>query len=458
VDHLLNLDITCRGADYENDLIADTITNVRQLKIIQNKNGEEGCNRYIISNSEDIYSVLYVYALFRWCGWKKDQITFDIVPLFETMTGMGNSKEVMTKLFGLKDYRKHVERRGNKQTIMLGFSDGTKDGGYLKANWSIFKTKENLSKVCDQNNIKAIFFDGRGGPPARGGGKSHRFYAAQSPEISNHEIQLTIQGQTITSTFGTKEQFSHHCEQLLTAGLYKSFFGEQNHLSKDSRAMIEELSKLSYKKYISLKEDPKFIPYLEEMSTLKYYGKAKIGSRPGKRGKKEVLDLTDLRAISFVGSWSQLKQNVPGYYGIGTAIKKMVDEGNLDKIKNLFHDVPVFKALIMNSMMSLSKCYFELTSYIEKNPEYKDFWKQLYEEYLLSTEMVLLISDYKELMEEEKISKKSIEIREKIVLPLLLIQQCALQKVGQDTKLRKVYEKMITRSLYGNINASRNSA
>ena len=177
-----------------------------------------------------------------------------------------------------------------------------------------------------------------------------------------------------------------------------------------------------------------------------------------KEEKKEKLDLTDLRAISFVGSWSQLKQNVPGYYGIGTAIKQMVDKGQLEKIKNLFHHVPFFKALVMNSMMSLSKCYFELTSYIKKNKEYKEFWQQLHDEYLLSTEMVLLISDYKELMEEEHISKNSIEIREKIVLPLLLIQQYALQKVGQDSDLKEVYEKMITRSLYGNINASRNSA
>jgi phosphoenolpyruvate carboxylase len=458
VDILINKNLKLDPQDFNDELIKDTLINIRQLVDIQKKNGETGCNRYIISNSEDIYSVLFVFALFRWCGWQKESLTFDIIPLFETMIGMNESAMIMQYLFDLPSYMSHLERRERKQTIMLGFSDGTKDGGYLKANWSIINTKESLSKICDQNDIKAIFFDGRGGPPARGGGKSHRFYAAQSPDISNHEIQLTIQGQTITSKYGTEAQFIYNAEQLLTAGLYKSFFGHKNSIDTDSRSLIEQLSEISYEKYISLKKHPLFIPYLEEKSTLKYYANANIGSRPGKRGQKKKLELTDLRAISFVGSWSQLKQNVPGYYGLGTAIKTLIDSGNLEALKDLFHNKPVFKALILNSMMSLSKCNFELTAYIKKDERFRDFWLILYEEYKLSCEMLLLISGYDELMAEEKVSRSSIEIREKIVLPLLIIQQYALQKVALDTDFKSVYEKIITRSLYGNINASRNSA
>ena len=341
---------------------------------------------------------------------------------------------------------------------MLGFSDGTKDGGYLKANWSILKTKETLSKVSDKNGIKAIFFDGRGGPPARGGGKTHRFYAAQTKNISNNEIQLTIQGQTITSTYGTKEQFIHNSEQLLTAGLSNNLFGKENVISKQDRKLIEELSDLSFEKYDALKNHEKFISYLENRSTLKYYQKANIGSRPGKRGNKKKLELTDLRAISFVGSWSQLKQNVPGYFGIGTAIKTFKDAGRIRELKKLYKEVPFFKALMLNSMMSLSKCYFELTSYMQQDKEYGAFWNILHEEYMLSKEMLLLISGSKVLMENEAVSRESIKIRESIVLPLLAIQQYALQKIGQKTTYKKEYEKIVTRSLYGNINASRNSA
>ncbi|MGP1992693.1 phosphoenolpyruvate carboxylase [Zobellia laminariae] len=458
IDILINKNITINASDYSEDIVKDTINNIQQLKGIQDSNGEDGCNRYIISNSEDIFSVLFVFGLFRWCGWKKEDISFDIVPLFETMIGMDGAENTMQTLFDLPEYNAHLERRNKKQTIMLGFSDGTKDGGYLKANWAIFKTKETLSKVCDKNGFSAIFFDGRGGPPARGGGKTHRFYAAQTKTVANHEIQLTIQGQTITSTYGTKEQFIHNSEQLLTAGLSNNLFGKENVISKEHRKLIEQLSELSFSKYDALKQHDKFMPYLENRSTLKYYQKANIGSRPGKRGNKKKLELSDLRAISFVGSWSQLKQNVPGYFGLGTAIQTIKDEGRLSELKKLYKEVPFFKALMSNSMMSLSKCYFELTSYMQKDEEYGAFWNILHEEYLLSKKMLLLISGSKILMENEAISRESIRIRENIVLPLLVIQQFALQKIGQDKGFKDEYEKIVTRSLYGNINASRNSA
>lgn len=458
VDILLHKNIKVDANDYTEDIVKDTLINVAQLKEIQKKNGEEGCNRYIISNSEDIFSILFVYALFRWCGWKPDTITFDIVPLFETMRGMDGAEKTMETLFAMPEYRAHLERRNNVQTIMLGFSDGTKDGGYLKANWSILKTKETLSKVCKKNGIKAVFFDGRGGPPARGGGKTHRFYAAQTKDVANHEIQLTIQGQTITSTYGTKEQFMHNSEQLLTAGLSNNLFGKENIISRESRKLIEELSELSFAKYDGLKQHEKFIPYLENKSTLKYYTKANIGSRPGKRGNKAKLELTDLRAISFVGSWSQLKQNVPGYFGLGTAIKALKDEGRIKEVKKLYKEVPFFEALMLNSMMSLSKCYFELTSYMKEDAEYGEFWNILHAEYELSKKMLLEISGFDILMQNEGVSRESVKIRENIVLPLLVIQQYALQKIGQNADHKALYEKIVTRSLYGNINASRNSA
>ncbi|MDF0708201.1 phosphoenolpyruvate carboxylase [Flagellimonas okinawensis] len=444
--------------DFEDDIVKDTIVNIQNLKTIQETNGEDGCNRYIISNSEDVFAVLFVFGLFRWCGWDEKEITFDIVPLFETMKGMEASEEVMQTLFDIPKYRQHLERRRDIHTIMLGFSDGTKDGGYLKANWSILKTKETLSKVCKKNGIAAIFFDGRGGPPARGGGKTHRFYAAQTKDVANHEIQLTIQGQTITSTYGTKEQFMHNSEQLLTAGLSNNLFGKELTISAAQRKLIEELSESSFDKYDALKQHEKFIPYLENRSTLKYYTKANIGSRPGKRGNKKQLTLSDLRAISFVGSWSQLKQNVPGYFGLGTALQKLKDEGRLGEVKKLYKEVPFFKALMLNSMMSLAKSNFDLTSYMKDDPEFGDFWNILHEEFQLSKKMLLQISGLKILMEDEAVSRESVKIREKIVLPLLVIQQNALYHITQNSEYKELYEKIVTRSLYGNINASRNSA
>lgn len=455
---LLKKDLTLKPTDFNEDIVKDTIKNIKQLKTIQSRNGEQGCNRYIISNSEDICSVLFVFGLFRWCGWAEEDITFDIIPLFETMKGMDAAEEVMQTLFDIPAYRKHLERRKEMHTVMLGFSDGTKDGGYLKANWSILKTKETISKVCKKNGIKVMFFDGRGGPPARGGGKTHRFYASQTKDVANHEIQLTIQGQTITSTYGTKEQFIHNSEQLLTAGLSNNLFGKEYKISASERKLIEELSELSFAKYDALKQHDKFISYLEHRSTLKYYSNANIGSRPGKRGNKKQLELSDLRAISFVGSWSQLKQNVPGYFGLGTAIKTLADQGRLKEIKSLYKKVPFFRALMSNSMMSLAKTNFGLTNYMKDDAEYAEFWHVLHDECLLSEKMLLKISGQKILMEQEAVSRESVKIREKIVLPLLVIQQNALYHITQNTEFKALYEKIVTRSLYGNINASRNSA
>ncbi|RZT96573.1 phosphoenolpyruvate carboxylase type 1 [Ancylomarina subtilis] len=457
INILLTQEIDLSNFYADDPLIADTIANIIQLSSIQVSNGEQGCHRYIISNSEDIFSILFVFALFRWTTNDISYINFDIVPLFETMKGMSEASVIMEKIFNTVPYADHLKRRNMRQTMMLGFSDGTKDGGYLKANWSIYKTKEALTALCERYQIKSIFFDGRGGPPARGGGKTHRFYASQGAKISNEEIQLTIQGQTITSTYGTKEQFQHSCEQLISAGLYNFTYHDEASISEENRRLLEDLSELSFRKYNALKQHEMFIPYLENVSPLKYYSKAKIGSRPAKRGQKKQLELTDLRAISFVGSWSLLKQNIPGYFGIGTALKNLKDQNRLDDLKALYKEVPYFKALISNSMMSLSKCYFELTAYMEKQDAYSDFWRILFDEYQLSKKMILEITEYDELMADEPISKRSIENREAIVLPLLVIQQYALQKLSQNTGNESVFEKMVVRSVYGNINASRNS-
>ncbi len=437
----------------------DSIKNIINVKTIQQKNGERGMNRYIISNSDDIKDVLNVFALFKICGYNDDEINMDIVPLFETMEGLDNSEEVMRRLYQLPVYQKHLIKRKNQQTIMLGFSDGTKDGGYLKANWEIYRTKERLTKISEEFGIKVIFFDGRGGPPARGGGKTHDFYASQGKTIANNKIELTIQGQTITSVFGNKDQAKYNFEQLLTAGVENDVFSSQKKdLTVPERNLMQELSELSYQKYTELKSHSKFVPYLQEMSTLQYYGRTNIGSRPSKRGGDEELKFEDLRAIPFVGSWSLLKQNIPGFYGFGTALKKMDEAGKFDGVKKLYQESDFFKTLVLNSMMSLNKTYFPLTYYMAEHQKFGKFWEILFSEFLLSKEMMLKLTGFEILMQEEPLSRKSVKIREKIVLPLLTIQQYALTKLQKQENNKEAFEKLVMRSLFGNINASRNSA
>ncbi|MEK9756577.1 MAG: phosphoenolpyruvate carboxylase, partial [Bacteroidota bacterium] len=203
----------------------------------------------------------------------------------------------------------------------------------------------------------------------------------------------------------------------------------------------------------------------EKMSTIKYYSMANIGSRPTKRGSKdEKFEFEKLRAIPFVGGWNQLKQNVPGFFGLGTSIDYFYKKNKIKDVKDLYNEVPFFRALVSNSMMSLTKSFFELTAYMSKDEEFGDFWGIIHQEYLLTKKMLLKISNFKELMENEPANKLSIETRESIVMPLITIQQYALQIVKEidkglyDKNYKETFEKMITRSLYGNINASRNSA
>jgi phosphoenolpyruvate carboxylase len=445
-------------------LANSTLGSIRAMKEIQENNGEKACNRYIISNNQSALNILEVFTMFRLSDWENP--TVDIVPLFETVSDLKVAPIVMETVYNNPIYKKHLRSRKNQQTIMLGFSDGTKDGGYLMANWSILKAKEALTSISRKYGIKAVFFDGRGGPPARGGGNTHQFYSSMGTFVESDEIQLTVQGQTISSNFGTIQSCQYNLEQLLSSGIQNRVFNDSNSQSgKDDKKILDKLANISYKAYSDFKSHPKFVPYLEHVSTIKYYAKTNIGSRPSKRGNVDSkFDFSSLRAIPFVGSWSQLKQNVPGFYGVGTALKYYSDKKEFSKIKKLYKTSPFFRTLMSNSMMSLTKSFFKLTAYMKNDPEYGEFWSLIYEEYKLTKKLILRLSGFNSLMENEPANKASIEIREKIVLPLITIQQFALRKIkeieNKKDKLEdlEVYEKMVTRSLFGNINASRNSA
>ena len=448
---------------FKDEFSIRTLKTMMAIKEIQETNGEFASNRYIISNNQTAVNVMELYAMLKLTVFQ-DNLPVDIVPLFETVPDLENAGMVMETLYSNKAYRKHLQERGNKQTIMLGFSDGTKDGGYLMANWAIFKAKEELTKVSRKHKISVVFFDGRGGPPARGGGKTHNFYASLGPTIEDKEVQLTIQGQTISSNFGTLDSSQYNMEQLISSGILNRLSDTNPKLSRTDKSTMNTLAKVSYNTYSKFKQHPNFLGYLERMSTLKYYAKTNIGSRPSKRGTSNELVFSDLRAIPFVGSWSQLKQNVPGFFGVGTALKYYEDKGEFRKVKQLYKNSSFFKTLIENSMMSMAKSFFNLTKYMSEDEEFGEFWKLIYEEYKLSKRLILKLTGYKELMEEEPAGKASIEVRESIVLPLLTIQQYALRKVQELRKHNstsddmEVFEKMVTRAMFGNINASRNSA
>ena len=443
----------------------DTIESVQVVKQIQKYNGVQGCNRYIISQCNSALNAMEVYGLFLLGGWKKEELNIDIVPLFETIDDLKGAAAIMRKLYTNEEYKQHLKRRNNNQVIMVGFSDGTKDGGYLMANWSIYKAKEELTAISKECGIDVVFFDGRGGPPARGGGKTHKFYASLGKNISSKEIQLTIQGQTVSSNFGTIDSAQFNLEQLIHAGISNDVFSDDEKTLDDAEQdLIQQLADISFDSYTHLKNHPEFVDYLVHASPLRFYSDTNIGSRPAKRGASSKFSLKSLRAIPFVGAWSQLKQNVTGYFGVGTALQKLEQQGNLPAIKKLYNESLFFKTLLDNCEMAMHKSFFPLTAHLADHPKFGEIWRIIFEEFELTKQYVLRLSGKTELMDDYPIEQQSIQMRERIVLPLLTIQQYSMIRVREmeeaiiNAPIKSTYEKLVMRCSFGIINAGRNSA
>jgi phosphoenolpyruvate carboxylase len=227
---------------------------------------------------------------------------------------------------------------------------------------------------------------------------------------------------------------------------------------------MEEIAETSYKAYLQLKNHPYFIDYLVHVSPLKLYSETNIGSRPTKRGASSKLTLNDLRAIPFVGSWSQIKINVTGYYGVGSALQAAEKNGKWNEIKALYQQSLFFKTLIDNCEMAMQKCFFPLTAFLADDPKYGEIWNMLFQEYELTKKYVLLLNNKSILMANYPVDLLSIQMRERIVLPLVTIQQYAITKIRElenfstQLPLKNTYEKLAMRCSFGIINAGRNSA
>lgn len=501
--------------EYQDDLITEVLATVSAIHTIQQENGLKAIERYIISNTTSLASIFEVIFLIELMnnylqdGIANKNSTMDnslansnsanvtplimveVVPLFETIDDLNNAPHIMEALYKDPLYQTRLVQQQYKQTIMLGFSDGTKDGGYLTANWAIYQAKKKLTQLSIKYNVEVVFFDGRGGPPSRGGGNTRDFYHALGANIANREIQLTIQGQTISSNFGTPDSAIFNLEQLFTSGISAKLYPAiVDSLTEEEEQLIALLAEECYSAYLELRQDKLFIAYLEEITPLKYLAAANVGSRPTKRNQDDRLKFEDLRAIPFVGAWTQMKQNILGYYGLGSGINKLLNQSDSfhQRLHLLYRNSLFFKTLIDNAMQSLSKSNFAISSHLEYDPKFGGFWCKLRDETVLTKEMLLNITGHDELLSMDAIGQQSIKLREKIVLPLVVIQQYALAKLRQ-TKQRLdnnslenaqladdgvdivktvlppesiqehmvILEKLIKKSLAANINASRNS-
>jgi phosphoenolpyruvate carboxylase len=235
-------------------------------------------------------------------------------------------------------------------------------------------------------------------------------------------------------------------------------------LDKKEESVLRELAGHSFDAYTALKNHPYFLDYLGHASPLRFYAETNIGSRPAKRGASGRLSLKDLRAIPFVGAWSQLKQNVTGYYGVGSAMRKLDEAGRFHEVQQLYKNSAFFKTLLDNCEMAMKKCYFPLTAFLSTHPVYGEIWNMIHSEYELTKRYVTQLSGKPELMGDYPVEQLSVQMRERIVLPLITIQQYAMTKIRQfdeqliQSPMKPVYEKLVMRCSFGIINAGRNSA
>ncbi|TVR89736.1 MAG: phosphoenolpyruvate carboxylase, partial [Spirochaetaceae bacterium] len=247
---------------------------------------------------------------------------------------------------------------------------------------------------------------------------------------------------------------------------------------------MDRLAEFSHRAYMELRQHPAFIPYLEQMTPLSYYGKTNIGSRPDRRDKTGKLNLDTLRAIPFVGAWSQMKQNVPGFFGFGSALQQLCDEGLLDQLSELYERSLFFRTMVENALQSLSKTRFSLTAFMADDPQFGEFWRMLDTEARRTLDCFEAVSGHRE--PEDRISRASIRIREQMVLPVVVIQQYALAKLragavasagagaggaaaveaaeaappaeaGANARTRETLKKLVLKTLAPTVNAGRNA-
>lgn len=446
----------------ENPLVKDTFDIIRTIKKMQASGGEKSIHRFIISNCQQASDILQLMELFLWSGWKMDELKMDFVPLFETVDDLQRAAKVMDTLYQHPLYKEYLKSRNNQQTVMLGFSDSTKDGGYLMANWSIYRAKVDLTAIARENEIDLTFFDGRGGPPARGGGKTQRFYASMGKEIENDHLQLTIQGQSISSQYGSFDTAHYNIEQLLQAGLSSTLYPRDGDtLSVEDKSIIDKMADKSHEKYLALRHHPLFLEYLETVSPLKFLSQINISSRPVKRNSNSKLRLEDLRMISFVTAWSQLKQGIPGFFGVGTALEDIEQQGLWSQVQELYQSSGMFQTIVDNCSMAMSKTNFDITSYLGEDEKFGEFWNIMNDEFERTKKYLLKISNTKALMDNYPVDRDSIAMRERIVLPLIVIQHFAIQNLNEmqeDDERYEIFSKLVTRSVYGVVNAGRNLA
>ena len=419
------------------DETQEMIKTFRTIKEAKDTFGERAIEVYLISMATSVSDVLEVLVLAKEVGLYRVypngrvKSRIHVAPLLETIEDLKFGPKLIKQLFNIPLYRKHLEARGDLQEIMLGYSDGSKDGGNMTANWELFQAQEEIHSNAASFGVKLKYFHGRGGSLGRGGGPLYASLLSQPTITLGDGVKITEQGEVLSSRYLLPDIAYRSLEQATSVLL--TSIGGINQTDKqeimptpDAHDALGYVSDVALKKYQDLVfEDPDFLKYFNQGTPLNELGELNIGSRPMKRKGSERFE--DLRAIPWVFAWTQSRQMIPAWYASGTGLKAYVDKtGDIGLFREMYAQWPFFRATINNLQMALTKADLDIaakyTEMIEDEEVSKRIFGKIIEEYELTKQLVLDITEQEELMDHQPNIKESVRIRNPLVDPLNLIQ------------------------------------
>ncbi len=416
------------------DLTNETISLFRLIASAQQRIGSSSIHNYVISMTESESDVLEVLMLASDAGLFGE---LDVVPLFETVDDLKTAPEIMSRLFSNTTYRKHLERRGQAQQIMIGYSDSNKDGGFLQANWMLYKAQQSLAAICEQHGVRLTLFHGRGGSIGRGGGPANRSILSQPPDSVRGRIRITEQGEVVSSRYTHREIAERHLQQLLNAVICS--LGDRPTYSgyEQWSAIMDSISQSAFQKYRQLVEQCGFVDYFQAATPIDQIEGLNLGSRPSKR--KASMGIADLRAIPWVFAWTQSRTNIPSWYGVGTAIcdwlsseTGQVDESKVESLQSMYQQWPFFRSVLANVHLGLCRADMgisKLYSTLCPNEVGRKVFADIQAEYDLTQEWVLRITGHQEILETEPWLQHSIRMRNPYVDPMNYLQVALLDRL-----------------------------
>lgn len=391
---------------------------------------ENAFGSYIISMTHGVSDMLEVVLLAKETGlWKmsggKVESKIDVVPLFETIEDLDMSADQMQDILTNPIFKEQVAARDNFQEIMLGYSDSNKDGGYWMANWALQKAQLALGKVMRDNKVDFRLFHGRGGSVGRGGGRSNRAILGL-PSISNNgRIRFTEQGEIISFRYSLPEITRRHLEQIVnavarvTAGEGQKAIGEGD----ETEQIMNHISKGSMAAYRKLIDDGEFWDWFKKITPVEHIGNLPIASRPVSRGGDKGLQFENLRAIPWVFGWTQVRYNVPGWYGLGTALEPILKDKPevIDILKKWYTEWSFFGTIVDNAQREMARNH-TLTSEVYSARGDDRLHKQIMDDFGKSRNVILKITEQESVLDSRKVIQNSIAFRNVFTYPLNLIQ------------------------------------